>query len=133
MSCPHAETTTLLWLYGEGDDDHALHVAGCADCQAVAELHTDVISAVAPALPVLAPPVAERPDRRVVWGAATLFALAAAALLMVRPALDVPAEAPGAELVAEIRAGFLPTDDVDLRLQGLTDDLLELSLDFESL
>ena len=52
---------------------------------------------------------------------------------MVRPALDVPAEAPGAELVAEIRAGFLPTDDVDLRLQGLTDDLLELSLDFESL
>ncbi len=47
MSCPHATTTTLLWLYGESEESHAEHVAGCAVCQAVAAEHADVMSAMA--------------------------------------------------------------------------------------
>jgi hypothetical protein len=42
MSCPHAETTTLLWIYGEGDESHALHVSMCAECQGVLETHERV-------------------------------------------------------------------------------------------
>ena len=39
MSCPEATTTTIAWLYGEADDEHALHVASCPECAAVVEAH----------------------------------------------------------------------------------------------
>ena len=42
MSCPHAQTTTILWIYGEADDAHAAHVAGCEICQQVLKEHEQV-------------------------------------------------------------------------------------------
>jgi hypothetical protein len=42
MTCPHAESTTLLWIYGEGPEDHTDHVAQCADCQSVLDTHETV-------------------------------------------------------------------------------------------
>ena len=42
MSCPHAQTTTILWIYGEADEAHATHVAGCAICQRVLQEHEQV-------------------------------------------------------------------------------------------
>lgn len=53
MSCSHAETTTLLWAYGEGPEDHAEHVATCAACQDVVAMHEFVGAEVAPILPIL--------------------------------------------------------------------------------
>ena len=47
MRCEHAATTTLLWLYGEADESHVEHVAGCEACQSVAEEHAEVMSAMA--------------------------------------------------------------------------------------
>lgn len=46
-SCPHADSTTIAWIYGEGPEDHALHVSGCAACSAVLEEHERVVTAVA--------------------------------------------------------------------------------------
>jgi len=68
--CPHAETTTLLWLYGDGEDGHADHVAQCASCSSVVEMHSEVVARFGQAkvareadrLEVLAP--ANRPFRR---------------------------------------------------------------------
>ena len=42
MKCPHAETTTLLWIYGEGPEGHEAHVANCAICQEVLKTHETV-------------------------------------------------------------------------------------------
>ena len=47
MSCPHEQTTTLLWIYGEADDAHASHVAQCAICQQVLREHEHVHLALA--------------------------------------------------------------------------------------
>lgn len=46
--CSHATTTTLLWLYGEADEAHAVHVATCAECTQVADEHASVVAAVSP-------------------------------------------------------------------------------------
>ena len=45
-SCPHADSTTIAWIYGEGPEDHALHVSACAVCSAVLEEHERVVAAV---------------------------------------------------------------------------------------
>jgi len=42
MTCPHAESTTLLWAYGEGPESHTEHVASCGACQAILETHETV-------------------------------------------------------------------------------------------
>jgi len=57
MSCREAETKTLLWVYGEGPENHDHHVAGCPDCQQVVAEHESVAGDIAPILPVI-----RRPD-----------------------------------------------------------------------
>jgi len=54
-SCPHAESTTLLWLYGEGPEEHVHHVADCAECARIAATHADVMATVAPVADALDP------------------------------------------------------------------------------
>lgn len=79
MSCPHAETTTVAWLYGEGSDEHALHAATCPDCQAVVALHEEVAHATAAPRRAPAGRSVGAPRRRAWIGLSV--ALAAAAVL----------------------------------------------------
>ena len=46
--CPHAQTTTVAWLYGEGTEAHAEHVAGCAACTETLQSHEIVLGAMVP-------------------------------------------------------------------------------------
>ena len=80
MSCPHAETTTVAWLHGDAHEHHALHVASCADCAAVLDLHERVGRTTARVVQLLHRP--EGPRRSVVWVPAfAVAAIAAGALL----------------------------------------------------
>ncbi|TNE86181.1 MAG: hypothetical protein EP330_23130 [Deltaproteobacteria bacterium] len=131
MSCEHAETTTLLWLYGEGPEDHAAHVAECAECTEVSALHADVV-AVLPE--VEAVPV--RPANGSAWYLGGGLALAAAAVLVAlvggrpaEPTLDTavalaPAttfewQAPLSDLTDEL-------DALDAEFADLSDELANL-------
>ena len=113
MKCPHAETTTLLWIYGEGPEGHEAHVANCADCQAVLAMHEDVQFHVAAIedrvqMPVnTAPPEIPEPANRgwmgTVFGVGGL-ALAAAAVLFAWigfPGVEVPSIETVPEAVVE--------------------------------
>lgn len=139
MSCVHTETTTLLWLYGELDGDteaHALHVAGCGDCSAAVELHSDVVAVVAPVLPSVSGATPVRAANNTRW-----FALAAtaAALVFVTlaalprsapvtvPQVPTPALAAASGPVLGARASIDEFDpdfqDLDQRLDALEADL----------
>ncbi|TVQ90286.1 MAG: hypothetical protein EA397_13085 [Deltaproteobacteria bacterium] len=156
--CHHAETTTLLWLYGEIDDQHAAHVASCPDCSEVARLHADVLSLAAPSLRETPEPLAGRPLVEVSKGGEgvslgwTLGALAVAATVLLaigvvwmgsvespsEPAV-VRAPHPSASEVARLlvedardleAASFDDLEDLSDNLEELSDDLdwLEESL-----
>jgi len=132
MSCPHATTTTLLWLYGEGDEDHLDHVAECAECQLVVAEHAEVASALGPVLPALAtpPPV---PTGRTWWLAPIgVVALAAATLLAVR-ALPPPVPSTADTDVAVVAPSAVLDDDLDEALEGLERDLSLLEQDLLTL
>ena len=118
MSCEYAETTTLLWLYGEADEAHAEHVAGCAECTAVAEMHADTGSMVAPILPVLRRPHGEavassvpQPANSARWLLPFIAgAAASAAVLLGLGGLPGAAHDPVGDTVAQIHA--TPSDVV---------------------
>jgi hypothetical protein len=135
MTCPHAETTTVAWLYGEGDEGHAAHVASCPDCEAVSALHAEVVCLTSPVLPALRSgevPVAAPASPS--W-ARPLLLLAAAATLVVVPLVrwQSPPEPPPTTPALATRA--LPDEPelLDLRLERLEDQVLDLSLDLEAL
>ena len=126
MGCEHAETTTLLWLYGEAADAHAVHVAGCAACQEVVRTHEEVVSALGPALSATAAADGPRRLGRRGVGAATLLALAAALLLWVGVP---PAAPPASERVVPAPSA----DPFDAALDDLDLELDRLSLELEML
>lgn len=138
--CPHAETT-LAWLYGEGDDDHAEHVAGCDACNDLIALHAEVAVAVAPIAPALAQ---ETVERRRPTGRRAALALAASALLALgwwagSPPADAPARVGGTEEPAHTATDRAAAEalaqaaTLDLELDALQHDLFALSLDLETL
>jgi hypothetical protein len=55
MNCPHAQTTTLLWLYGDGPESHETHLMHCEACQGVCAEHGNVMDAVHSVLPAIGP------------------------------------------------------------------------------
>lgn len=145
MNCPHAETTTLLWLYGEADEAHALHVASCAECSRVAALHADVQSAVAPAAPALRRASSESAEvvslppqpRRAPWAWGAVL-LAASVLLFLGTAEPpsgepAPGETPMPDAVAQLDLPLSDPDQLDLRLDDVDRQILDLSLDLETL
>ena len=84
MTCPHATTTTIAWLYGEASDAHTEHVADCAECTAVCAEHESVMSEVMPAMPRGLPAgPREAPARRRDPAPWVFGALAAAAVALV--------------------------------------------------
>lgn len=140
--CPEA-LATVAYLYGEhGSDQHALHVASCPECSAIAAEHEAVAGAFAAGFAVTearSAVVVALPPRRARYAAVgafgSLVALAAAALVVARlvvgaarapepPATDplavaVPADTTdAADAVAD--AGLdVALDDLDLALASL--------------
>jgi len=140
MSCPHAETTTVAWCYGEADDAHAAHIASCEPCQAVVADHELVTGAVAPLAPALVgagpPPVgaASAPPRRLLAPTAIGIgvALAAAALLAIGVAQRTPSPTPYVEpapVPVATAPEPLPDDHVDARIDALLLELEALDAD----
>lgn len=136
MSCPHATTTTMLWLYGEGEESHAEHVAGCEACQEVAREHADVMSAMSGVshLDLQVTQASSRPANRVwpigIGGAAVLAAAAALA--------TITAPDPAPEVVAEVGEpvdlsvfAALDDDPLDDRFDALTLELGDLAANVE--
>ena len=77
MSCPHAETTAILAVFGEAPADFAAHLVACAECRAVVDMHTETL----PVLETAQPTLPARKRRWPQWSAGLL--IAAAALLAV--------------------------------------------------
>lgn len=129
MSCEHAETTTLLWLYGEAPEAHAEHVASCAECTEVSALHVDVMSVaeVRQELPERASGVGGR------WMAVVSVAAVAAALLVA----FLPGPTQPLDTVAVAPAPALdwtePLSEFGAELDSLDAELDDLSLDIASL
>lgn len=118
MTCPHATTTTLLWVYGEGPASHLHHVVGCPECQAVLDAASEVapVSALLPAAP----------SRRRRWPVfAAGLAFAAAAVLMLAA---VEQNAPEPSRPADLDDGAAALTPFDSGLDGRLDDL-DLALD----
>ncbi|MBT3218292.1 MAG: hypothetical protein HN348_04320 [Proteobacteria bacterium] len=139
MSCQHAKTTTLLWLYGEGPEDHVSHIAQCDECQAVTEEHSELMATIGPVIPALRR--AEPMRRRRWWIGGTVVALAAAAALMLRFVVVSPTVEP--EVVATndtdsnvekyVEADLVFFDTLDWGLDDLDDELEALSQDLMNL
>ena len=144
MTCKHAQTTTLLWLYGEYDGDHLHHVVDCPECTQVMAEHTEVLGAIADTAPALRqqskapttrpPHVAPKPSR---WRRPLLVGvpLAAAALLFAATRSSTALAPETTPTPAPILAQHAPErpDLIDTRLEQLEDELLSLSLDLEVL
>lgn len=148
--CAHAQTTTILWLYGEADAEHAEHVAGCLDCTAVADQHLEVQLAVpvaasepadaranapSPAWTAAPRPVLGTPGwRRPVYVVPGAIALIAAAALMVvalrAPSSDAPDLDTGERAVAAPVDLPLAADD---GFGDLYNDLDALEADIDAL
>jgi hypothetical protein len=96
MSCEHAETTVLLYLFGEAPPEYADHLDGCEACQSALLEHADTVALVGPALcppaELPAPPPAARWE---IWGTAIGAGLAlAAGLAMTFSPAPPPPPAP---------------------------------------
>jgi hypothetical protein len=85
MSCPHAETTALLAVFGEAPSEFESHINHCAECLAVVQTHTQTLSVLAPTLssmPTVRPEIQSSTQS---WTPpAMVFLLAAAALLVIQ-------------------------------------------------
>lgn len=141
MSCEHATTTTLLWLYGEADESHTDHVATCAECQAVAADQADVMTALSGVSHLelgespVTPEAGAAPANRSFLGAVvTGLALAAAALAIF---VGAPAPAPSVAVVEpaspiELAAlAVLDEDPLDERFDDVTSELGDLLANVE--
>ena len=135
MSCSHASSTTLLWVYGEAPEAHLDHISECAECQQVVAAEEQVAHAIAPVVGALAVPEPRPVVPR--WApVAGGLALAAAALMwvMVGPGMGrVDLNEPVAVAVAADSVQAPAAGDLDDRLADLDADLASLEWDLRSL
>jgi hypothetical protein len=128
MSCDELNAT-LAWLYGEGDEAQAMHIASCPACMAVVADHEQVLSAVTRSLPVSEASSRSSARRGTLrqWGWATGIAAAfMAVVLLSGDPSAVEAEPTDGSQVAYT---FEPMDwDVELDA-----DLEELAWDVQAL
>ena len=128
--CPHAQTTTVAWLYGEAPEEHALHVADCPVCTKTLESHELVLGALAP-LAVQHPVSAPVSRRMTPWW----VALAAAGVgWMMWGAGSEGLEAEDAEWTrVAVAPSAMSAADIDDELDALSLALDDLSEDFSTL
>ena len=146
MSCPHATTDTLLWLYGEGDEAHVHHVASCEECQAVVAEHEAVAGLVGPIAADLAGPEATpaepTPANRVPWQWMAVAAAVAASILMTwqfapgprdleRDTAVAALEAPPATSPMTVDGMF--TVEMDVEMDALDAELDWMAAELETL
>ena len=125
MSCPHTETTTVRWAYGDGPEEHVHHIVECAACQAVVARLEAVEAATAHVRPAL-----PRPRLRLRFAGVAGMLLAATALLSVWrfSADDEPI------MLIQSDEGFdLLDDPMDDDLAAIEDDLDWLDTEFDLL
>lgn len=120
MSCPHAESTAILYLFGEAPEEYAAHLEGCAICQNVILEHQETVEVITPHIPV---PSRRRLPVQTVAPIAAIFAIAAVLLLTVR--LDLLPSNPPLNHNADITVERFFEADNDSRLLALE---LELAL-----
>ena len=82
MSCDELNAT-LAWLYGEGEDAHAVHIASCEVCMEVVAEHEQVLSAVTRSRPVYASPDTARTPRKAANVGTWVVAIAAVCMAAV--------------------------------------------------
>ncbi len=144
MSCEHAESTTLLWVYGEAPEAHDSHMAACAECQAVVDGLERVQHALQPIAPTLrladapqAPAQVNNGFRSARWG--VVLALAASVLFAVGqlfaipPTVDAPVDTDLAALDVAPPLGDALYGDLDAGLEDLDVDLDSLAWDLNTL
>ncbi len=128
--CPHAQTTTVAWLYGEAPDEHATHVAACPACAQTLESHELVLGALAPL--AVQHSVSPSVSRRV---APWMVALAAAGVGWMM--WGAGSQALQAEDAAWTRVADAPsaisTTDIDQEIDALSLAIDDLSEDFSTL
>jgi hypothetical protein len=134
MSCPHAESTALLAVFGEAPAEFETHLNSCAECLEIVQSHTQTLSIVEPTLQRTQAPTEPRNKNNSRWFPATVLVLLAATLLLAIQ-MATPSSDPGRLVVdspihtATIPALSRPFDsslDSDL-------DSLEIELAFFSL
>ena len=136
MTCEHSNQT-LLWLYGESEDDTALaHIASCEACTALVAEHEQVQALVAPVAPQL---MSSRPEpaNQPMWRV-TGIVVAAVALLAVGVSFlgQQELQSDDTDLVAYAEPVALDAPlfgDLDAGIEALDLDLADLSNDFGSL
>lgn len=129
MSCEHAQSTTLLWLWGEYEEGHATHVAECEPCQAVVALHTEVVCATPPALGERRS-VSMYPARSAMLVVAGLALAAAALLSTLGQTLNTSDEVTLSMAAVDIE---LPGDDLEPWFAELDRDMDALDVDLSAL
>ena len=118
--CEHAESTVLLYLFGEAPSGYAAHLDACADCQAALTEHADTIAWVSPAL---APPAEVTAPRG--WWLAPALALAAGLALTLQPS---------AQSIANTTVQPPPVEVPDLTWEDpLSTELQRLAVDIDAL
>ena len=126
MSCPHAETTAILYLFGEAPEDYAAHLESCEICQNVILEHQETIEVITPHIPA---PARRRLPVQAIAPVAALFAIAAAVLLTVRLDLLPSNSPPNLDADVTVERFFEAENDskllaleLELALMHLEDD-----------
>ena len=133
MSCPHEQTTTILWIYGEADDAHASHVASCTVCQKVLQEHEQVHSLVSgediarPSTSISEAPVIPEPANTgrfgFIFGVVGMCAAVAAVLLTWVNPVDFGASAPNEMPSIQSQDNIAMTQDEYWDFDGFGDEL----------
>jgi hypothetical protein len=131
MSCDELNAT-LAWLYGEGDEAQAMHIASCPACMAVVADHEQVLSAV-----TRSRPVSDSSSRASVsggtfrqWGWATGIAAAFMAVVLISgDPFAVEPEPTDQGQIEETFELFAWDVELDADLEELAWDVLVLSDD----
>ena len=120
---------TLSWLYGEGPESHATHVASCASCTAVVAEHEAVASSLGAALgAVAAAPISVARGPRVLPWVGGGLAIAAGLWLVARLVLGpspVVADATDGVVVADTDVATHPGD----AMAASSSDAFDLAID----
>ena len=124
MNCPHSQTTTVAYLFGEAPEGFDVHLESCAECTRVLEEHRGTVSVVEPWLASQEEPIQLR-SRRGWLGVAAGMAVAAGLLL----GLQVGGGEVAPVAVRNIDSGLMTAGLVGPFESAIDDEILELEFE----